>query len=471
MVKFEIQPELFDNFIDAICIMNEEFFPVYFNSGFATMLNESSMKQMYKKRIYDLIQLDGFEWNDLKPGFLTPLESKIREIKFNAKNRNGQLQITWQSIQASDGKYQIILYLKDVSLESELARKYHEQLTQKNETLSTLDEHLFKNYLIKDVLEKVSREDDPIVMLRHLFRDLSRFLQLDCIMYLREGENQVSPTLKAYSGPPHMDEALVKGNVKTMIPNLLLANLSNFKIGNLNWSSFRYKDDADQYRHFVFGKSSRFLKREEDLIESICEPLSFALDNRELFKKAITDEMTDLYNYRYFKLRLHKELYGHEAANKKMGLLILDIDHFKKVNDTYGHLVGDFVLKEVAICLKKFCRNTDIPARYGGEEFAIIVDNIDKGYSLEIGERLRQAIENLEIKVPGMDQTLQITASIGMSVYPNHAKNPTDLIRAADQCLYEAKNRGRNMCILSEQLADEKTTDTKSSRGTKPSAA
>jgi diguanylate cyclase (GGDEF)-like protein len=470
-VKFEIQPELFDNFIDAICIMNEEFFPVYFNSSFAAMLNESSMKQMYKKRMYDLLHLDDFEWNDLKAGFLTPLESKIREIKFSAKNRSGQLQITWQSIQVSDGKYQIILYFKDVSLESELARKYHEQLTQKNETLSTLDEHLFKNYLIKDVLEKVSREDDPIVMLRHLFRDLSRFLQLDCIMYLREGENQVAPSLKAYSGPPHMDEVLVKENVKAMIPKLLLENISNLKIGNLNWSSFRYKDDSDQFRHFVFGKSSKFVQREEELIESICEPLSFALDNRELFKKAITDEMTDLYNYRYFKLRLHKELYGHEAANKKMGLLILDIDHFKKVNDTYGHLAGDFVLKEVANCLKKFCRNTDIPARYGGEEFAIIIDNIDKGYSIDIGERLRQAIESLEIKIPGMDQKLHITASIGMSIYPHNAKTPTDLIRAADQCLYEAKKLGRNMCVISQKMASEPVSDSKSSRGAKPSAA
>lgn len=450
-MKFEIKPDIFDNFVDAVCVVNAELQPIYFNSSFANLVEQTSMAGIRKKKIFDLIQINEFDWERVRSGTRASLESPVRELAFKTKSRDGRLQITWNSIRDTDGGIGVLLYLRDVSLEEVLARKYHEELQKKEETIKALDQHLFQISLIRDVLERTTTFDDPLVMLRNLFNRLTGILKVDCSMYLRQEEIGMQPVLMAYAGHNDLSGREIRDLSELIKEKLLENDLAHQQIGGYSWLSFRYLDDADRQKFFVFAKRPEFSYEEENLLETICEPLSFSLDNRELFKKAMTDEMTDLYNHRYFKVRLENEVREHNERKKLLGLLLLDIDHFKKVNDTYGHLVGDTVLKATAACLKGFCRSTDVPARYGGEEFAVILPDIELSHLHTIGERLRQTIQELEIPIVGMEKPLQVTASIGLSMFPHNGKTPTELIATADEALYEAKRGGRNKALVSKK--------------------
>lgn len=452
-MKFDLRPDIFDNFVDAICIVNEELQAVYFNPSFANLVEETSLASIRKKKVFELLQVEEFDWDRVKSGTKTGLESPVRELPFRTKSREGRMQITWKSLREASGNYRVIIYMKDVSLEEVLSRKYHQELEKKEETIKALDQHLFQISLIRDVLERTTTFDDPLVMLRNLFTHLTGILRMDLAMYLKQEDATNQPVLLAYSDNGELGQREIR-NLAEMIKAPLLSNeLSYQHFGGFSWLSFRYLDDSERHKFFAFAKKLEFSYEDENLLETICEPLSFSMDNRELFKKAMTDEMTDLYNHRYFKVRLENEIREHAERKKPLGLMLLDVDFFKKVNDTYGHLVGDIVLKATAQCLKNFCRSTDVPARYGGEEFAVIVPNLDETMLLTIGDRLRQAIENLSISAPGLDHPLRITASIGLSIFPHHGKTPTELIANADEALYEAKKSGRNKALLNSKMA------------------
>lgn len=449
-MKFEIKPDIFDNFIDAICVLNGESQPIYFNSSFANLVEETSIAAIRKKKLIDLIQIDDFDWDRMNLGAKALLESPVRESHFKTKTREGRLQITWKSLRDNDGIGRILVYLKDVSLEEVLNRKYHEELSKKEETIRALDKHLFQISLIRDVLERTATFDDPLVMLKNLFMHLAGILNLDFSLYLKQEVNNASPVLFVYSENGNMSYKEIREFSDLIKQKLQINELVGHKVGHFNWIGFKHIDDSDCEKYFIFAKKSEFSYDDENLLETVCEPLSFSLDNRELFKKAMTDEMTDIYNHRYFKVRLENEIREHGERKKPLGLLILDLDYFKKVNDTYGHLAGDLVLKAAALCLKNFCRSTDVPARYGGEEFAIILPDIEESSILSIGERLRQTIENLEVSIPGQNLPLRITASIGLSVFPKSGATPNELIATADAALYEAKRSGRNKIFLSK---------------------
>lgn len=452
-MKFEIKPDIFDNFLDAVCIVNEELQPIYFNSSFANLVEVTSIASIRKKKIYDLVTSPDFDWEKVRAGTKTHLESPTREIEYQGKTRGGRLQITWTSLRSSEGELQVLIYIKDVSLEETLSRKYHEELGKKEETIKALDRHLFQISLIRDVLERTTTFDDPLVMLRNLFSHLAGILRFDLAFYMKQETIGTLPQVLAYSGVSEMDGKAQRDLSELVKPHLLVNDLSKHKVGGFSWVSFRYFCEDDRQKFFVFGRQTEMSYEDENLLETICEPLSFSMDNRELFKKAMTDEMTDLYNHRYFKVRLENEIREHGDRRRKLGLVLLDIDFFKKVNDTYGHPVGDLVLKATSQCLKNFCRSTDVPARYGGEEFAIVLTDIDENGILNIGERLRQTIEEMEIPVPELEKPLKITASIGLAVYPIHGKTPKDLILSADNALYDAKRSGRNRISIQMKSA------------------
>jgi len=130
-------------------------------------------------------------------------------------------------------------------------------------------------------------------------------------------------------------------------------------------------------------------------------------------------------------------------------LMMVDIDHFKAVNDTHGHQMGDEILKKVAASLVDGCRDFDVPARYGGEEFAVILPSCSSKESLVVAERLRRAIGESENAVP-------ITASAGVATFPTHAGDPQKLIAAADEALYESKRAGRDRVTRSRRRASTK---------------
>jgi diguanylate cyclase (GGDEF)-like protein len=168
---------------------------------------------------------------------------------------------------------------------------------------------------------------------------------------------------------------------------------------------------------------------------------------QDLNKMATTDELTGLYNRRHFFSRLDEEINRCKRYDRSLSCLMLDIDFFKKVNDTYGHDAGDLVLQEVSRVLKSCCRSTDTVARYGGEEFIHLLQETNAAEVMTAAEKIRQKIEECKTTVPGAPQ-LRITASIGVITLSGDSlgliNEPDDILRMVDAALYRAKEKGRN---------------------------
>jgi diguanylate cyclase (GGDEF)-like protein len=164
------------------------------------------------------------------------------------------------------------------------------------------------------------------------------------------------------------------------------------------------------------------------------------------------DALTPAYNHRYFQEALGKEIHRHSRNGREFGLAILDIDNFKRINDTFGHPVGDEILKGLVEELMRNARDSDIVARYGGEEFAIIFPDTPLPAAREATNRFRELIERRDFRVPALDRNLHITVSVGVAVYPRDGVNSADLIARSDEALYLAKKNGKNQVALAADL-------------------
>jgi len=201
----------------------------------------------------------------------------------------------------------------------------------------------------------------------------------------------------------------------------------------------------------IFNRDNGFMNEDEDSLFNFAFQSFYiiALQNK-LAMLATTDGLTGLYNHRTFQDRLSEELIRAERYNKSIILLLLDIDHFKRFNDTYGHQTGDEVLKTIAKIIRGNTRKVDFPARYGGEEFVIILPESDCEHARVIAERIRTAVMEYPFYVKDGSR-VQLTVSIGISCFPKDATEKVDLIKKADIALYNAKKEGRNrVCLFCE---------------------
>lgn len=172
----------------------------------------------------------------------------------------------------------------------------------------------------------------------------------------------------------------------------------------------------------------------------------------------ITDPLTKVYNRRYLDRRLDEEIVRSKRYALELSVLMIDIDHFKRVNDTYGHQAGDVTLAALSSLVKTSLRDLDIVARYGGEEFLVICTNTAIDGAALVAERLRQLVESHQIEITddsGARQTIQISISIGVAGLGARVDSKEKLVQAADQALYRAKEEGRNRVIVAMTEAKE----------------
>ncbi len=173
----------------------------------------------------------------------------------------------------------------------------------------------------------------------------------------------------------------------------------------------------------------------------------------ELEKLSITDGLTGLYNRRHFEERLHHEFQRSQRYSDPVSLIMLDLDHFKHVNDRYGHPCGDEVLRETGRLIRESIREPDICARYGGEEFAVILPKTHLQGALAVAQRVfsRLSKKRYSVEAPdsGQQEELRVTASLGIAFYPSKdVTGPEQLLKFADEALYRAKSEGRNAICL-----------------------
>jgi len=180
-------------------------------------------------------------------------------------------------------------------------------------------------------------------------------------------------------------------------------------------------------------------------VNSSKEYMSARVSNIQLLEMSNTDGLTGVKNRRYFDLQLDEELKRAQRTQGSIGLLIIDIDNFKRVNDEYGHMVGDECLIAVAKCIKKSVKRiSDTVARYGGEEFTLILANTDEANCLKIAECIRTAVENVQVLVNNAAVPLTISIGVSQCKSVDVQCTTTSLLAAADTALYQAKKQGRN---------------------------
>ena len=201
--------------------------------------------------------------------------------------------------------------------------------------------------------------------------------------------------------------------------------------------------------------ASEFTQTDFELFHVLVNIISISIENSlhyEAVKNlSLTDEMTNLHNYRSFISRLKEEINRTKRNKSDLSLVILDIDHFKNYNDTLGHQAGDEALREVGKVLKKTVRDEDIVSRYGGEEFCIIFPGISKEGIQNLCERIRLKIEKHKFYKEKVQPTGQLTVSLGGASYPKDATDMHGLIQRADEALYKAKHLGRNQMQIFSQ--------------------
>jgi diguanylate cyclase (GGDEF)-like protein len=193
----------------------------------------------------------------------------------------------------------------------------------------------------------------------------------------------------------------------------------------------------------AFGKDKR------EMLTVIASHVAVKLSNAQLYGRmeemATTDGLTGLVNHRTFQERFSEMLARAERTGGKQALLLTDIDHFKKVNDTYGHPTGDVVLRGVAQVVRDCVRKVDLAARYGGEEFAIVLEGTDAVGARQLAERIRAEVEKQQF--PSSKGAFGCTLSLGIAVYPDDGRDAKTLIANSDQALYHAKHNGRNRAV------------------------
>ena len=218
--------------------------------------------------------------------------------------------------------------------------------------------------------------------------------------------------------------------------------------------------DSSNIENISFNFSDEMLDEIQKNIQNIIESFDVPDDNKaDVIKKinfmysqtkhlSVTDGLTGLYNRRHFESNLEREFLRAKRYKSDLSIAMIDVDFFKKVNDTYGHSCGDYVLKEIAFLINEAFRKTDMIFRYGGEEFVVILTETDCKNAIIPLERLRKNVE--ENKFRYENKELKITISIGVTSILENSQTPWELFDLADKALYEAKKNGRNQIKIAE---------------------
>jgi diguanylate cyclase (GGDEF)-like protein len=248
---------------------------------------------------------------------------------------------------------------------------------------------------------------------------------------------------------------LPPGKVKSRWKNLT-ALILFFIAGYLaytifNWDSYGQASELLVSGIFFFGAWFVFI------VNSLA--LQASIDVKRISKlemENVTDSLMGIHNRRYFDLRLDQEFSRARRYDLALSLLLLDIDHFKEVNDTYGHQVGDTILVNLGQLIEETVRKPDIVARYGGEEIVVITPNAPLSGGAILAERLRELVETAVLASPsdGAPQDVSLTVSIGVSAISPEIENCNDLFERADKALYRAKHQGRNQVVLDDNSAN-----------------
>ncbi len=364
-------------------------------------------------------------------------------------------------------EYELLLAKKDLKYKNHLAKRGN-QLKKANQSL----EVLVKDFsLLYDIGQKINSTIE-ISGLYLLLQDLlPRQLDLQKFAILRIDKKKEFLSVKAAHGfeDPELIFNLsfrvgegISGEVATTGEIAYLPDVASddrflyYRGENIDKGSFisvplKYKKEVLGVMNCSRAEMDAFSEDDKRILTLVANQIALAVENAQLYTKtrelSVRDELLGIYNRRHFQKVLKMEWKRATRFRRPISLLMIDIDHFKDFNDTYGHLQGDRVLKGIADILSRNLRELDTIARFGGEEFIVLLPDTDREGAMVVGEKLRQLVE-MERFDEAQQPIMQLTISVGISTFADDAREMEDLIDHADVALYEAKDGGRNKVVL-----------------------
>lgn len=362
-----------------------------------------------------------------------------------------------------------LLRLREMdSLTADLRRKT-EEIALERELLVRKSNHLS---FLNRVLSRATASLDPATILSKARGDLRCLLPLTALsaVFWTRPEHAQGLSAELYMpcllSPPESDEwqqALLKAAEQKagaqvseyrqvcLVPDRNRKPVSGPSTGRLVLLPLSVGGESFGCIALMTDKGLRLAKDQVQTLNACVNHLALALRNALLYRQvkiqADRDGLTKIGNRRSFEERLSSEAARHGRYDQPLSMILVDLDHFKRVNDTHGHPAGDEVLREMAMLLGEGLRSSDYPARYGGEEFAVILPHTSREQAALLAERLRQRVAEREFRTGASKDVLALTVSAGVASLPSGG-SAQDLVLLADQALYVAKNNGRNRVVL-----------------------
>jgi len=353
---------------------------------------------------------------------------------------------------------------------TELQKKYKE-VENTNQNLSSQLSELFILYNLTRIL---STTFDLNVIFKTIFKLFKESLEINFSSLILVDDFAEKMNLEKKYGSSIIGEKSIIFPSKIMHNQIITSKkYESFTINSFDEIITKNKEDLSLPLHFYgypiiisnqnvigslcfFQDSKTILSKEQiDFFHRITQEVSNILDKIFLFQQTkedtFRDHLTGVYNRRYFNQRLEMELKRAERYKRNLSILMIDIDNFKQINDQYGHVEGDEVLKRLVLVIKQNLRNSDILVRFGGEEFVALLPETNSKNAYLAGEKLRTAVEkDMHFQPQNLNKEQKVTISIGVSNYPTDAYSGESLISKADKYLYDAKRQGKNRTITSE---------------------
>lgn len=405
---------------------------------------------------------------------------------FDTGSKKGETLYAVQPLPGSDRNGRLLVCFYDRSVEMRLLQKYQGERAQREDLEEQVLNQRADLLIVNNQLERKITQTEFLLKFYARTRFAletdaigRQFLQLACTelgfrhgyfitrqaepnqwrltaYYYPEIDKELSTRLQAQSQKPLVDPPLAKRTDRVTLYereqlnspdlNAFYANLGVTPVANGVVFSLVKDGQAIGEFHFLnYVHNQQIGSSAIDMLKYMVDPVHLTFENAELYRTSVTDELTQINNVRYFRICLHNEIARAQKDQLPLALLMLDIDHFKSINDKYGHQTGDLAIRAMANALKMGVRGGDVVARYGGEEMAAILPGASPETAMVVAERLRTHVA--EIVIDSNQGPVRFTTSIGVGLYPTDAADGEGLIHCADQALYRAKREGRNRVI------------------------
>ncbi len=442
-LDFKVDISQFDHFFDAVAAFDGTGKVVYCNHTFTQVVGLSGNRVVNKLKVSELFL-------DIDDDLSTVEKSAPKEA-----TNSRVVSFKTKSISEGTGQYCLIptvyknkkvtlFVLRDLSLEEKLKKKYHREMASKDSKIEEMKS-------IITLLQQTRLLKDPNSIIREFALHILTQLRLDRA-YLLDPDKTVSLISQV---PVSVDKSdiLHKHIQVATLPDQYIAysaeDLVNLKFGfvpdleTLVVVPVRTQQRSSYLLTLPIFKGSTDGPIDHENIRTLAEQMSVILENMDLERISIHDDLTKINNARYFREKLDECSRNY----RKLSLILLDIDFFKKINDTYGHLAGDMVLAAMGGVLKNITVRDAVVARVGGEEFAVLIPNSKPEDVMKVAEELAEQIRALEINFEG--KLIKITSSFGISHWNiAEAVEIRDFYKSADEALYKSKADGRNRITL-----------------------